>query len=57
MTTLDIAKDKSIYQDFTMAAQDSIIKIAVEEMQKQNLKDLSKTIKMPKFSFKLQTIS
>ena len=54
MTTLDIVKDKSIYQDFTITAQDSIIKIAVEEMQKtKTWKDLSKTIKMPKFSFKI----
>ncbi|QIY84662.1 GLPGLI family protein [Chryseobacterium sp. NEB161] len=54
MTALDIAKDKSIYQDFTMAAQDSIIKTAVEEMQKTKAwKDLSKTIRMPKFSYKI----
>lgn len=57
MTALDIAKDKSIYQDFTMAAQDSIIKTAVEEMQKTKAwKDLSKTIRMPKFSFKIYKI-
>lgn len=57
MTVLDIAKDKSIYQDFTMAAQDSIIKTAVEEMQKTKAwKDLSKTIRMPKFSFKIYKI-
>lgn len=54
MATLDIVKDKSIYQDFTITAQDSIIKIAVEEMQKSKTwKDLSKTIKMPKFAFKI----
>ncbi|MBN9337183.1 MAG: GLPGLI family protein, partial [Chryseobacterium sp.] len=54
MATLDITKDKSIYQDFTITAQDSIIKIAVEEMQKSKTwKDLSKTIKMPKFAFKI----
>lgn len=54
MATLDIVKDKSIYQDFTITAQDSIIKMAVEEMQKTKAwKDLSKTIKMPKFSFKI----
>jgi len=54
MATLDIVKDKSIYQDFTITAQDSIIKMAVEEMQKSKTwKDLSKTIKMPKFSFKI----
>lgn len=57
MATLDIVKDKSIYQDFTITAQDSIIKIAVEEMQKTKAwKDLSKSIKMPKFSFKIYKI-
>lgn len=54
MTVLDIAKDKSVYQDFTVPAQDSIIKVAVEEMEKtQTFKDMSKTIKMPKFSYKV----
>ncbi|RRQ47109.1 GLPGLI family protein [Chryseobacterium sp. SC28] len=54
MTTLDIVKDKSIYQDFTIIAQDSIIKLGVEEMQKNKVwKDLSKSIRMPKFSFKI----
>ncbi len=54
MTVLDIAKDKSVYQDFTVPAQDSIIKIAVEEMEKtKTFKDMSKTIKMPKFSYKV----
>lgn len=57
MATLDIVKDKSIYQDFTITAQDSIIKMAVEEMQKSKTwKDLSKTIKMPKFAFKIYKI-
>lgn len=54
MTTLDIVKDKSIYQDFTFPAQDSIIKVAVEEMEKtKTWKDISKMIKMPKFSYKI----
>jgi GLPGLI family protein len=54
MTTLDIAKDKSIYQDFTLPAQDSIIKVAVDEMIKtKTFKDVSKMVKMPKFSFKI----
>ncbi len=51
---LDITKDKSLYQDYTVMAQDSIIKVAVEEMQKtKSWKDLSKTIAMPKFSYKV----
>ena len=54
MTTLDIAKDKSIYQDFTLPAQDSIIKTYVEEMEKtKTFKDMSKMIKWPKFSYKI----
>lgn len=54
ISVLDITKDKSIYQDYTVLAQDSIIKIQVEEMQKtQSWKDLSKMIVMPKFSFKI----
>jgi len=54
MTTLDITKDRSIYQDYTITAQDSIIKIEVEEMQKTKAwKDLSKTVRMPKFTYKI----
>jgi len=54
MTVLDIAKDKSIYQDFTVLAQDSLIKAEVEAMEKAHVwKDLMKSIKMPKFSFKI----
>lgn len=54
MTILDITKDKSIYQDFTLPAQDSIIKVAVEEMEKtKTFKDMSKSITMPKFSYKI----
>lgn len=54
MTILDITKDKSLYRDYTMVAQDSIIKIAVEEMQKSGVfKDLSKSIVIPKFQFKI----
>ncbi|MBV6879497.1 GLPGLI family protein [Epilithonimonas ginsengisoli] len=57
MTTLDIVKDKSIYQDFTFPAQDSIIKVAVEEMEKtKTWKDISKMIKMPKFSYKISKV-
>ena len=34
ITTLDITKEKSIYRDFTIASQDSILKVEVETMQK-----------------------
>lgn len=55
MTILDITKDKSLYRDYTMVAQDSIVKVAVEEMQKSGVfKDMSKMITMPKFAFKIE---
>lgn len=54
MTILDITDKKSIYQDYTMPAQDSIIKVQIEEMEKtKSFKDLSKLIKWPKFSYKI----
>lgn len=54
LSTLEITKDKSIYRDFTLASQDSILKVEVEAMQKSGVfKDLSKSIKMPKFSYKI----
>jgi GLPGLI family protein len=55
MAILDITKDKSLYRDYTLVAQDSILKIGVEEMQKLGVfKDLSKTVTMPKFGFKVE---
>ncbi|AYO58735.1 GLPGLI family protein [Chryseobacterium sp. 6424] len=54
MMILDITKDKSIYRDYTMVAQDSILKIQVEAMQKSGVfKDISKMVTMPKFSEKV----
>lgn len=54
MTILDITKDKSIYRDYLMVSQDSILKIEVEAMQKSGtFKDLSKSIKQPKFAHKI----
>lgn len=54
MTVLDIVKDKSIYRDYTLLAQDSILKIQVEAMQKAGtFKDISKSVTMPKFSEKI----
>lgn len=51
---LDITKEKSIYRDYTLLAQDSILKVQIEAMQKSGtFKDISKTIKMPKFSEKI----
>ena len=54
MMVLDITKDKSIYRDYTMIAQDSILKIQVDAMQKSGVfKDLSKSFQMPKFAYKI----
>ena len=54
MTTLDITKEKSLYRDFTLVAQDSILKVEVEAMQKAGVfKDISKSFKTPKFSEKI----
>ncbi|MCB4234047.1 GLPGLI family protein [Kaistella anthropi] len=54
MTVLDITKDKSLFRDFTTIAQDSLLKAEIETMQKTGVyKDISKSMKMPKFAFKV----
>lgn len=55
ITILDITdKNRSIYQDYTVISQDSIMKIEIEAMQKAGtMKDLSKTIKTPKISARI----
>lgn len=54
MTVLDISRDKSIYQDYSVIAQDSIIVNAVNKMQKLGVFiDVMKLIKMPKFAYKV----
>ncbi|WP_419869316.1 GLPGLI family protein [Chryseobacterium sp. CT-SW4] len=55
ITILDITdKNRSVYQDYTVIAQDSIMKIEIEAMQKAGvMKDLSKTIKPPKISARI----
>lgn len=54
MTILDIVKDKSIYQDYLMVSQDSILKMEVEQMMKAGtFKDLSKVLKEPNFGYKV----
>lgn len=52
ITILDITdKNRSVYQDYTIIAQDSIMKVEIEAMQKAGImKDLSKLIKQPKIS-------
>lgn len=54
MTILDITPDKSLYRDFTVVAQDSIMKVKFEEMQKTGVyQDLQKSFTMPKFSHQI----
>lgn len=54
MMILDVTKDKSIYRDYTMVAQDSILKIQFDQMMKSGVyKDFSKMVTMPKFSEKV----
>ncbi|MBE4950539.1 GLPGLI family protein [Chryseobacterium culicis] len=55
ITILDITdKNKSIYQDYTVIAQDSIMKVEIEAMQKAGMmKDLSKSLKTPKISARI----
>lgn len=54
MTVLDINKDKSIYQDYTGVAQDTIIVNAVKKMETSGVfVDIMKIIKMPKFAYKV----
>lgn len=51
---LDVTDKASYFRDFTFIASDSIAKAEVEAMQKAGVyKDISKSIKMPKFSFKI----
>jgi len=52
ITILDITdKNRSVYQDYTVIAQDSIMKVEFEAMQKAGImKDLSKVLKQPKIS-------
>lgn len=55
MTVLDALKDKSIYQDYSGVAQDSIIVAAVQKMETSGIFiDVAKLIKMPKFAYKVK---
>ncbi|MDR2204944.1 MAG: GLPGLI family protein [Flavobacteriaceae bacterium] len=54
MTVLDVVDGKSIFRDYTMIAQDSLLKAKIEMMQKSGtFQDLSKEMKMPKFGYKI----
>lgn len=53
-TVLDVSKDKSIYRDYTVMAQDSLLESEVEKMKKSGVyKEMEKMVKMPKFSYKI----
>ncbi|MGE8432845.1 GLPGLI family protein [Chryseobacterium joostei] len=55
ITILDITdKNRSVYQDYTVIAQDSIMKVEIEAMKKAGMmKDLSKSLKTPKISARI----
>lgn len=54
MMILDVTKDRSIYRDYTLVAQDSTLKIQFDQMIKSGVyKDFSKMVTMPKFSEKV----
>lgn len=53
-TILDVAKEKSIYRDYTVMSQDSILQSEVEKMKKSGVYvQMEKMIKMPKFSYRI----
>lgn len=55
MTVLDITSKKSIYQDYTLPAQDSLMVAYVKEMEKtKTWSDPSKIITWPKFTYKIE---
>ncbi|WP_407483258.1 GLPGLI family protein [Elizabethkingia meningoseptica] len=54
ITILDISNKKSLYRDYTIVAQDSIVKSKVETIQKLGkFKEIEKIITIPKFSYKV----
>ncbi|KMQ69723.1 hypothetical protein ACM39_01340 [Chryseobacterium sp. FH2] len=55
ITILDITdKNRSVYQDYTVISQDSIMKVEFEAMQKAGMmKDISKSLKTPKISARI----
>lgn len=54
MTILDITEDRSLYKDFTMTAQDSIMKVKIDEMKKTGVyKDMQNDIVAPKFTHRI----
>lgn len=51
---LDITKEKSVYRDYSVVSQDSILQVEVEKMKKSGTyNQVEKLIKLPKFSYKV----
>lgn len=54
MTILDITKEKSLFRDYTLISQDSIIESSYEKMKKSGVfVDLTKSVRMNRFSYKI----
>lgn len=54
MTVLDISEKKSLYQDYSLMAKDSLMKVQIEEMQKTGqFKNMNNLMTMPKFAYKV----
>jgi GLPGLI family protein len=54
MTVLDISDKKSLYQDYSLMAKDSLMKAQIEEMQKTGqFKNMNNLMTMPKFAYKI----
>lgn len=54
ITILDVLKNKSIYRDYTVISQDSVLQVEMEKMKKTGVfVQMEKLIKMPKFSYKI----
>ncbi|NAW50807.1 GLPGLI family protein [Elizabethkingia argentiflava] len=54
MTILDITKEKSVFRDYTLTSQDSIIESSFEKMKKSGVfVDLTRSVRMNKISYKI----
>ncbi len=56
MTILDITKEKSLYRDYLMVSQDSLLKVYMDQAMKSgnfSMKTFRATFKEPKFSYRV----
>ncbi|MFN4362930.1 GLPGLI family protein [Chryseobacterium hispalense] len=54
LTILDIGENKSIYRDYLMVSQDSLIQDQIERSRKSGIRvDMNQIIKLPKFTYKV----